>query len=827
MAEESKQDYSKISEPYNAFMERQLTQFGSTPTGLPVGETSDSSTTNDSSGSAVSNPGDVDPGSVSGQSFTNLFIENFIQSRSWQPKTRGFKLDGRTGYAEFSNIFVTGGGTLGGFDIGTDYIRDSANSFGLASTVTAGNDVRFWAGDTFANRATAEFIVYENGDVTAASITITGGSATNMSIASIPNSTATDISLLDLTHNIVFSVTDKDTVAWTLGTITLSNGRTFSIVAGDTDTRLTAAALTSPMNARTYIYLDTTLSSTILQATYTVSTAMGANKKLIATAQNQAAQATFTVYDGIGGLKLAASNTSISNNNWSFSGAWSVTDADTVAWGAGTFTTSDGGSYAITGSNTGNMGAKTYIYFDLGTSSTAFQTTTTASTAIGDGKILVAIAQNGTAEASFMVMNDKQINLDAANIVAGSITANELAVGSVTATRIDVSQLSAISADMGTITAGSIGVNLLTAGTITSKTITLAIAAGVGDTYIAAGKTDFNNTVTGFILGLDDSDSDLPKFYIGSSTAYFNWTGTAVDIVGATLTAGTIQTATSGQRISLSGSDNTLRFYDSVGQVIGIGSTAGSAIRLDLNATTTTGINVSASVASTMALYYKNTGNVTNKGIVLELTGATNDGIGLDINHDGSGGQGIFIDISAGAKGLYVSNTSTGNSIGILNASSSGIGIQLTNSGTGIGMQIANTGNGTGLDIDYDGTGIGLNIDSSNGSAGAGLKIVHVGTSNAGLLIDKNSAYISLEIDQNSNSASANTGLLMDVNNAGSGNSTGLYMAIYSTGGARYAFDFEGNEYNGTKTGVSDIIGVIQVNTVDGAGFIPIYGTAT
>lgn len=33
--------------------------------------------------------------------------------------------------------------TIGGFDIGEDYIRDTTNSFGLASTITAGDDIRF------------------------------------------------------------------------------------------------------------------------------------------------------------------------------------------------------------------------------------------------------------------------------------------------------------------------------------------------------------------------------------------------------------------------------------------------------------------------------------------------------------------------------------------------------------------------------------------------------------------------------------------------------------------------------------------------------------
>ena len=50
---------------------------------------------------------------------------------------------------------------MGGFDIGSDYLRDTGNTFGLASTVTGGDDVRLWAGDTFANRATAPFSVTE------------------------------------------------------------------------------------------------------------------------------------------------------------------------------------------------------------------------------------------------------------------------------------------------------------------------------------------------------------------------------------------------------------------------------------------------------------------------------------------------------------------------------------------------------------------------------------------------------------------------------------------------------------------------------------------
>src|SRR3990167_2934 len=75
----------------------------------------------------------------------------------------------------FSGTITAETGNIGGFDIGADYIRDEADSFGLASTVTGGDDVRGWAGATFANRATAPFRWTEAGAITCSNITITGG----------------------------------------------------------------------------------------------------------------------------------------------------------------------------------------------------------------------------------------------------------------------------------------------------------------------------------------------------------------------------------------------------------------------------------------------------------------------------------------------------------------------------------------------------------------------------------------------------------------------------------------------------------------------------
>ncbi len=200
---------------------------------------------------------------------------------------------------------------------------------------------------------------------------------------------------------------------------------------------------------------------------------------------------------------IAQANLNVSNRGWVQTSAFSVTDADTVAWGSGTFTSADGTAYSISAGNTGNMSAKTYIYLDTAVSTTAYQVTTTVTTALGVGKVLVAVAQNGAVEATYKVLQGQGgENIDAANIVAGSITGNEIAASTITSGKISVSQLSAIAADLGAITAGTITVD----------------SAG----YIRGGQTAYN-TGTGFFLGYSGT---AYKFSIGVPTGdYLLWDG--------------------------------------------------------------------------------------------------------------------------------------------------------------------------------------------------------------------------------------------------------------------------------------------------------------
>lgn len=328
-------------------------------------------------------------------------------------------------------------GAIGGFDIGADYIRDAANSFGLASTVTGGDDVRFWAGAAFASRATAPLRITEAGAITATSATITGA-------------------------------------------ITTSSGSSI-----DGQYLTTASVVSSKVNA--------------------------------------------------------------SIQSWNVTSAFTVTDSDTVAWASGSLILSDGTTYSITGSNTGNMAARTYIYFDAAVSTTAFQTTTTASTAVGDGKILVATAVNNTNEATFEVFGGVGgLNVDGSSIVALSITGSEIAANTISANKLTVSQLSAITADLGSITAG-----------------TIVMPSGG---FIRSGQTAYD-TGTGFYIG---NDVGTPRLSLGNSAGNkLTWDGSTLAITGSiTTTSATIGGFTVGAT-TITATNLTL---DSAGQRISLGS---------------------------------------------------------------------------------------------------------------------------------------------------------------------------------------------------------------------------------------------------------------
>lgn len=274
----------------------------------------------------------------------------------------------------------------------------------------------------------------------------------------------------------------------------------------------------------------------------------------------------------IGDNGILASKLSVGGKSWTHNLVFSSTDLNTVAWASGTITMADGSTYAIDAGNTGNMAAASFIYLDVDVSETVLQVTTTAATAVGDNKILLAFAQNSTAQAIFQVFGGKgglkipgtdietgsitkdQIKantitaneiaadtitaaqiaantitaseiaantITAAKIAAGTITATELAANSVTATQINVATLSAISANMGTITAGSITGVTITGGTIRTDSGTYPKAYMNSSGFFVNGQYMTFNNATGTMKG--------ELFYYASENAMYLTGATGID----------------------------------------------------------------------------------------------------------------------------------------------------------------------------------------------------------------------------------------------------------------------------------------------------------
>ena len=140
--------------------------------------------------------------------------------------TSGLSYKPSTGLSIKGSVEATSG-KIADFLINTTSITDVANSFGLSSAVTGGDDVRFYAGATLANKATAPFRVTEAGAVTATSGTIGGFTIGSTSLIAGANTTRVSLSTADGIHlgnntfsSAPFRVTKAGVVTATSATIT-------------------------------------------------------------------------------------------------------------------------------------------------------------------------------------------------------------------------------------------------------------------------------------------------------------------------------------------------------------------------------------------------------------------------------------------------------------------------------------------------------------------------------------------------------------------------------------------------------------------------------
>lgn len=93
---------------------------------------------------------------------------------------------------------------------------------------------------------------------------------------------------------------------------------------------------------------------------------------------------------------------------------------------------------------------------------------------------------------------------------------------------------------IGSYAIGEVSAQSIRGGTIYSQKIFINVSEQNGDSFIACGKTDFTIAGSGWIIGMDDSDGNAPKFYIGDSTNYMFWTAADGLVISGSLVAGEI-----------------------------------------------------------------------------------------------------------------------------------------------------------------------------------------------------------------------------------------------------------------------------------------------
>lgn len=386
MAGNKDYNYQTLGEsPYNGLLHREsdLTyQFGQdtpvggqkgTGTGPVKGSGQDDGTTQSRGGSvatvALKSEGNA----------TDVWIQNFIRSVNWKPKKVGFYINGQSGYAEFANVYVSGtivvaAGNIGGFDIGPNYIRDHLNTMGMSSVVTGGDDVRFWAGDTFANRDIAPFRVYESGKIDAISGFIGGFELGSTYIRDAANSFG------------------------------------FSSVVGASEVRL---------------WVGDTFANRAIAPFRTL-----ADGSVVAS--NMTVNGTSAVDTAVLSGLVAQANLAYANQSWGQSCTFTAIDHDTVNWGAGTLAFSNGDEFTISSGGSGNMAtAKVYVYFDHDISLTVYQQTALISDTVGPNKVVIAVLTRNadvTKKASYQLFGGGGgIVVDGGTLTPGSVTYTELA----------------------------------------------------------------------------------------------------------------------------------------------------------------------------------------------------------------------------------------------------------------------------------------------------------------------------------------------------------------------------------------------------------------
>jgi len=262
-----------------------------------------------------------------------------------------------------------------------------------------------------------------------------------------------------------------------------------------------------------------------------------------------AVSGTITASDLSGTVPLA--NTDIAEQGWTIATSadpstdvFTASSADRVSWTNCRITTAAGTTYGgIVAGNTGNMTARTYIYFDS-SSPTALQTSTTATDAIGSGKVLVAVAEDATGAAGAFLQvfgGFGGLSITANEIAANAITANEIAANTITAAEISAGVITGteinatfnLSGKTVTANSGTVGGWTMTSTTLQNLTAGTGVVIDASAETITVGTSAADMTPTsktGIFIG---ASASTYEFRAGDPSGNkIHWDGTNLTVVG-------------------------------------------------------------------------------------------------------------------------------------------------------------------------------------------------------------------------------------------------------------------------------------------------------
>ena len=542
-------------------------------------------------------------------------------------------------------------GYVGGWVVDATSIKDAAGTVGLSSAVTGGDDIRFFAGHV--TPASAPFKVTEAGVLTATSGNIGGWSlgATSLTGTGITFSSTGDAYLAIGTtpptsptvgtgifinktglfglnaNNPRFKILEdgsgflgaSDVLSWTTAGVTSLSG--FGLTASDL-TKTASGNTTIVSSGATAFTAGPTGSPTF---TVTQAGVLTATSGYIGGATNGwAITAGLLTAIGTGIIQTSATaNTGIKLDSTSIRGYNGTAQTINIAAdGSGWLGLTGTRALSWTTAGVATIGGYTTTATALyaGTTSTRIQLDTTAGIHLG---------ATAFADAPFRVSLAGDLVATSANIT-GIITATS---GSFTGT------VNATFGKFGTSTnywgVGATGLTATSAST---------------DVIINYGKTDFDNTISGFILGYDFSAS-AAKFYVGDATSYLNWDGTALTYTKGTLIETIIQMYTSVASLATSAT-------------AGDGSANSAGIKITYEGLFGCGANQTATVAAANA-------NVrilaTGAAILTDVTLTTSAVNAITVNYGSNvllkeGGSLRFTSVAApGACTATLVATGTGN----------------------------------------------------------------------------------------------------------------------------------------------------------------------